>query len=206
MERESKEDLRKEIACLRERVSPEEKADWDQKLCREFFRQLDQNYSIFWKKMIYLYLDIRREAGTRLILQELWRRGIGTAVPKVCGRELEFYQIRGEGDSSVEALKPGYMGILEPVKVVCSQVRQEEALVVVPGLAFDRKGYRLGYGGGFYDRFFAREPKHPKWALAYGFQIRNSLPKENWDQRMDKIITPAETIESKGKYGIGGSI
>lgn len=185
-----KADLRREIRRMRERITPEKKAVWDQALCREFFHNLEKEKALSAKTVIYLYLDIRNEAGTIPILRELWQRGVRTAVPKTVGKELEFYEITGEKE-----LAPGYMGIFEPRTEVCRRAEEKEALVVVPGLAFDRAGYRLGYGGGYYDRFFSREGEHPRWGLAYGFQVRDQVPKENWDQKMDKIITPDGTID-----------
>lgn len=193
MERMRKTELRNKIARLRLGISPGEKREWDEKLCREFLQQLEQSAPQP-GQMIYLYLDVRNEAGTRQILVELWRRGIRTAVPKASQRELVFYEITPFFGSSGEELRPGYMGIPEPVEEACSRAEEPEALVVVPGVAFDRQGFRLGYGGGFYDRFFAREPKHSRWALAYGFQVMDEIPAEEWDQRMDKIITPGGVV------------
>ena len=86
------------------------------------------------------------------------------------------------------------MGIEEP-SAGCRPVNDKSALVLVPGVAFDREGRRLGYGGGYYDRFFAREPKHPRWGLAYAFQIVEKLPKEEWDQKVERVILPGKVIE-----------
>lgn len=56
------------------------------------------------------------------------------------------------------------------------------------------RGNRMGYGGGFYDRFFAEEPGHLRWGLAYEFQIFSHIPCEEWDQKMERILTPKQVI------------
>ena len=61
-------------------------------------------------------------------------------------------------------------------------------LLVVPALAVDKNNYRLGYGGGFYDRFLSAEPNHPTLALCYDFQIRENLPTEEFDIPVDTVI------------------
>lgn len=194
---EEKAGLRRQIRSLRQVVTAQEKERWDEALCRRFFRRFEK-----WRERelrvpgasgrpedgewVYLYMDIRNEAGTMPILRELWRRHIRTAVPRVEGKELQFYKIE-----SLDQLTSGHMGILEPMDGL-KKAKEQQALVVVPGVAFDHLGHRLGYGGGFYDRFFSREPRHPRWALAYGFQMVERIPWESWDERMDVIVTPEE--------------
>jgi len=60
--------------------------------------------------------------------------------------------------------------------------------VLMPGLAFDREGHRIGYGGGFYDKFLAAEPNHPTLALCYEFQIVSQLPVEEFDIPVDVVL------------------
>lgn len=174
--------LRLQIRSLREVVTAREKELWDKALCRRFFEQLEKRRGHC--PCVYLYMDIRNEAGTMPIMSELWKRHVRTAVPRVEGRELQFYVIEGP-----DQLTSGHMGIREPVDGL-KRAEERGALVVVPGVAFDHHGYRLGYGGGYYDRFFSREPEHPKWALAYDFQMVERVPYESWDERMDVILTP----------------
>lgn len=184
-----KKELRAEIIRRRNTLNEEVKSVWDEALYRKVWPVLEEEWrktaKPFW---IFLYMDIRGEAGTGMILEELWRNKIRTALPRVEGEELRFYLVSGK-----EELHPGYMGILEPSGNAAPAV-EDNALVLVPGMAFDRKGFRLGYGGGFYDRFFARCLGCRKWGLAYEFQIVEEVPHEAWDQRMDRIFTPAQVI------------
>ena len=64
----------------------------------------------------------------------------------------------------------------------------ENALILVPGLAFDDEGFRIGYGGGFYDKFLAKEPEHPTVALCYSFQMVDAIPTEDYDIPVDLVL------------------
>lgn len=180
--------IRSWVREQRKKVTPSVKQQWDERLCCQFFRLFDQDGSLPARSrmFVYLYMDFRNEAGTGRILQEFWRRGIRTAVPRTEGKEIFFYEIWEEGQ-----LCPGYQGIPEP-KEGLARAEDKPALVIVPGMAFDRKCFRIGYGGGFYDRFFAREPEHPRWALAYDFQVMDTVPHDCWDQPADLLITPKQ--------------
>ena len=173
-------------------MSREEKENWDALLCEQFITLLEE--VSFPVSSVYLYLDFRGEAGTRRILEELWAKNIPAALPRVEGEEIFFYAVQGWAD-----VCPGYMGIEEP-SARCRPVNDKSALVLVPGVAFDREGRRLGYGGGYYDRFFAREPGHPRWGLAYAFQVLEKLPKEDWDQKVERVILPGKVIEVQRRH------
>jgi 5-formyltetrahydrofolate cyclo-ligase len=84
-------------------------------------------------------------------------------------------------------VEKGYAGIPEPVED--GPVADDEtALVLMPGLAFDPEGHRIGYGGGFYDRFLAKEPEHPTLALCYAFQMLPKLETEEFDIPVDCVL------------------
>ena len=125
-------------------------------------------------KTLYVYLSANHEVRTDGVIAQARRDGKRVAVPKVEEKELRFYYL--EADTNLQA---GAFGILEPVDAQAAD--DPTALVLLPGLAFDRAGYRLGYGGGYYDRFLAREPKHPTVALCYGFQLLDRLPTDPHD-------------------------
>lgn len=125
-------------------------------------------------KTLYVYLSARQEVRTDGVIAQARRDGKRVAAPKVEGKELQFYYL--EEDTK---LQTGAFGILEPVNAQAAD--EPTALVLLPGLAFDRAGYRLGYGGGYYDRFLARESDHPTVALCYGFQLLDRLPTEPHD-------------------------
>jgi 5-formyltetrahydrofolate cyclo-ligase len=133
-------------------------------------------------KSIYGYLPYNQEVRTVPMLEQALRDGKRVAVPKCYGDEMRFIWM--EDLSNVEK---GYAGIPEPVED--GPVADDEtALVLMPGLAFDPEGHRIGYGGGFYDRFLAKEPDHPTLALCYAFQMLPKLETEEFDIPVDCVL------------------
>lgn len=133
-------------------------------------------------RSIYGYLPFNQEVRTLPILQQALRDGKRVAVPKCVGNELRFIWL-----DDLDAVEKSPMGIPEPL--ADSPVAEDEtALVLMPGVAFDKTGRRIGYGGGFYDRFLAREDKHPTVALCYEFQLFEKLETEEFDIPVDKVL------------------
>lgn len=133
-------------------------------------------------KTIYGYLPYNQEVRTVPMLQQALHDGKRVAVPKVYGDEMKFIYL-----DDLTQVEKGYAGIPEPV--ADGPVAQDEtALVLMPGLAFDPQGHRLGYGGGFYDKFLASEPNHPTLALCYEFQMLPSLETEAHDIPVDTVL------------------
>ena len=133
-------------------------------------------------KTIYGYLPYNQEVRTVAMLEQALRDGKRVAVPKCYGDEMKF--IFMDDLSKVES---GYAGIPEPI--ADEPVADDEtALVLMPGMAFDAEGHRIGYGGGFYDKFLSREPNHPTLALCYEFQMLPHLETEEHDIPVDYVI------------------
>ena len=133
-------------------------------------------------KTIYGYLPYNQEVRTVSMLQKALDDGKRVAVPKCYGDEMRFIYL--EDLSQVES---GYCGIPEPV--ADEPVADDPtALVLMPGLAFTERGDRMGYGGGFYDKFLAAEPNHPTLALCYAFQMVEYIPTEEYDIPVDCVL------------------
>ncbi len=131
---------------------------------------------------IYGYLPYNQEVRTVPMLERAIAEGKRVAVPKVIGEDMKFIYIR-----DMSRVEKGYAGIPEPVDD--GPVADDPtALVLMPGLAFDREGHRIGYGGGFYDRFLAEEPDHPTLALCYDFQMQDALETEEFDIPVDAVL------------------
>lgn len=173
-----KSELRSYIRDRKRAMSPEEIELASVHLARQFYEtQLYRN-----ARTIYGYLPYNQEVRTLPILQQALNDGKRVAVPKVFGEEMRFIYL-----DDLSLVEKGYAGIPEPV--ADGPVAQEEdALILMPGLAFDSQGNRMGYGGGFYDRFLSREPKHPTVALCYAFQIVPSIPVEENDIPVDLVL------------------
>lgn len=133
-------------------------------------------------KTIYGYLPYNQEVRTWELLQRALDDGKQVAVPKVYGDEMRFIYLK-----DLQQVEKGYSGIPEPI--ADEPVADDPtALVLMPGLAFDPEGHRVGYGGGFYDKFLSAEPDHPTIALCYGFQVFPSLETEEFDIPVDVVI------------------
>ena len=134
---------------------------------------------------IFCYVDFRKEVRTREIIEESWCRKKTVAVPKVEGDVMKFYQVKQWSD-----LKAGYMGILEPeesCEEICAENRN--SLMIMPGVAFDEKRNRIGYGGGYYDKYLSQTGDIYKVAVAFEHQVYQELPCEEHDLRPDIIVT-----------------
>ena len=133
-------------------------------------------------KTIYGYLPYNQEVRTIPMLEQALRDGKQVAVPKVLGDDMRFITL-----TDLSQVAPGYAGIPEPVAdgPIADDVH---ALVLMPGLAFDPAGHRVGYGGGFYDRFLEQEKEHPTLALCYDFQMLDQIETEEHDIPVDYVI------------------
>jgi len=133
-------------------------------------------------KTIYGYLPYNQEVRTTPMLAQALKDGKKVAVPKVYGDEMKFIYL-----SDLTQVEKGYSGIPEPI--ADGPIGDDEtALVLMPGMAFDPQGHRIGYGGGFYDKFLAEEPNHPTLALCYEFQVLPQLETEEHDIPVDCVI------------------
>lgn len=133
-------------------------------------------------KTIYGYLPYNQEVRTVPMLERALADGKRVAVPKVYGDQMKFIYM-----TDLCRVEKGYAGIPEPIDN--DPVAEDPtALVLMPGLAFDQEGHRIGYGGGFYDRFLAEEPRHPTVALCYEFQMVPRLEVEEFDVPVDCVL------------------
>ena len=133
-------------------------------------------------KSIYGYLPYNQEVRTVAMLEQAMRDGKRVAVPKCYGDEMRFLWM-----DDLSKVEKGYAGIPEPI--ADEPIADDPtALVLMPGLAFDPQGHRIGYGGGFYDKFLAGEPTHPTLALCYDFQMLEYLETEAHDLPVDVVL------------------
>lgn len=180
----SKIELRKEILESRKKLSVQTMMEWDHAALEQLKKlKLKEKTSI-----IYCYISVRGETGTEAIIRYYLSLGLRIAVPRVKGKLMDFYYIHSYDD-----LKPGCFGIPEP-DLSCEKAIDKKAPVIVPGVAFSEQYERVGYGAGFYDRFFEQEPEHEKIAVCYDFQLVKAIAVENHDILMDRVITPTKSL------------
>lgn len=174
----NKQELRKTIREQKRAMTPEEVERRSAELMRLFLASDAYKNA----KTIYGYLPYNQEVRTVPMLEQAQRDGKRVAVPKVYGDEMKFLYL----DDLTQVAK-GYSGIPEPIADE-PEADDETALVLMPGLAFDPQGHRIGYGGGFYDKFLCAEPNHPTVALCYDFQVLPVLETEEFDIPVDQVI------------------
>ena len=173
-----KKELRRAIR-ERKRAMPEEEIASRSARLGELFAQSEAYRNA---ATIYGYLPYNQEVRTVPMLEQAIRDGKKVAVPKVYGDIMKFIYLE-----DLTQVEKGYAGIPEPIADE-PVAYDETALVLMPGLAFDPQGHRIGYGGGFYDKFLAAEPNHPTLALCYEFQMLPQLDTEEHDIPVNTVL------------------
>ena len=173
-----KKQLRSLIRDQKRAMSPEQIQQKSERLC-ELFLNTEQYKNA---KTVYGYLPYNQEVRTVPALQQALQDGKKVAVPKVYGDQMRFIYI-----TDFDSLEKSDMGIPEPIADT-PVADDPAALVLMPGVVFDKEGHRIGYGGGFYDKFLAAEPEHPTVALCYDFQVLPKLETEEFDIPVDLVL------------------
>ncbi len=137
---------------------------------------------------ILFFSSFGSEVETQGMIKEALMEERRVILPLTCQEErrLKLYEI-----NSLDQLKEGVYGIMEPDSCSCRPVESKELeVIIIPGLIFDYRGYRIGYGGGYYDRLLEnKDPAVPGIALAFEIQLREGIPVEDHDLPVDKLIT-----------------
>lgn len=173
-----KQALRKQIRDQKRAMTEEQIVSKSEKLGELFLASEAYRQA----KTIYGYLPYNQEVRTVAMLEQAIADGKRVAVPKCYGDEMRFIYL-----DDLSKVEKGYCGIPEPVED--GPVAEDKtALVLMPGLAFTKEGLRMGYGGGFYDKFLASEPEHPTLALCYDFQMVEHIPTEEYDIPVNTVL------------------
>ncbi|MGE7951674.1 5-formyltetrahydrofolate cyclo-ligase [Lysinibacillus xylanilyticus] len=148
---------------------------------------------------IGITISNKPEVDTIQLIEELWQLGKKVAVPK-CNpktREMTFYAI-----DSFAQLETVYMHLREPIPEKCEFVDANEMdVILVPGVVFDKFGYRIGYGGGYYDRYVLNCSKGKLVSLLFDEQLYEQVPTDAHDCPVDIIVTPTKRIDCVTQRG-----
>lgn len=178
----NKNDVRKKILDIRDNIDEHEKQIMDYKVFTNIINSNGYKNST----NIFLFVSYNSEVDTHRIINYSLENGKRVFLPKVISREAGMETIEIKSFSDLEKSK---YGILEPYGNKYASPEEIE-VVFAPGLAFDKKGGRLGYGAGFYDRYLMLLKKTTaKIGLCYSFQVIENVPMEEYDIKMDGIIT-----------------
>ena len=144
-------------------------------------------------KTIMFFVSFNSEVNTHEMIKKTF--GSKTVVvPKIAQNAIEPSLII-DFDSLIQS---GKFGILEPIDIMKIAYKNID-LVLVPGIAFDSEGHRLGYGFGYYDKFLRKVPKAAKIGLCFDFQVVDKVPKEEHDVPVDFIVTEKRVLECRKK-------
>ena len=174
--------MRNKYRELRKNMSPTVKARADNLI----YEKLIRTWQYRKHDILFTYVSTPIEVDTRKIIETALNDGKRVAVPRCIGgtHEMDFYFI-----NSLDDLEPGTFGVLEPITEKCLKVtRFKEGLCIVPALSFDLNGYRLGYGGGYYDRFLAKFSGDTV-GICYSSCIRREMIKGRYDRPVSLVIT-----------------
>lgn len=146
---------------------------------------------------VALYAPLHNETDTGLILAAAFQAGKRVLYPAVCGHQMVFRRV-----DRVETLQEGAFGILEPCPTGADHQADEADLIIVPGVAFDLSGHRIGYGKGFYDRFLQHPGRRAHLVgLCHDFQLTDgAIPADVHDIPMEIIVSDKRIIRI---YGVG---
>lgn len=189
----TKSEIRRHNKALRKELAKDLMYEYNRKI-RERLYSLD----VFKEcTMLFTYISFGKEVATHDIINQALLMNKKVYVPKVEQNEINFYEIH-----DLDNLIRSDFGILEPegnIQHKYTGFNDNNKLMLLPGLAFDIAGNRIGYGAGYYDRYLGKFPRN-KWvklALAYDFQLTDRLDAGVYDVPADYIITPDKYIICK---------
>lgn len=179
----NKKEIRDYIKIKRNELKTEEKNKFDKCI----FNKLIESQEYINATNIFIYVSFQGEVDTYEIIKHAFKNHKRVYVPKVISKK---FGMKAVEIKDLKDLKVGVCGIYEPDSFDNAVGENIIELVIVPGVAFDLSGGRVGYGGGFYDRFLKKlNPNATKIALAYDFQLINEIVIEEHDIKVDRIIT-----------------
>lgn len=186
---EDKKTVRKRMRDIRKSINPSDKKLWDEKIFRniistDLYRNSDT---------ILCYISTETEVDTRILIEYALKDGKKIAVPR-CNDDntMTFFEI-----SSLNSLERSAFGIDEPSEKIHRKIKESEienALCIVPALSFDKYGMRIGYGGGYYDRFLQKY-NISTIGICYDLCISEKIDSQVHDVRIKNIITEKAIME-----------
>jgi 5-formyltetrahydrofolate cyclo-ligase len=184
----SKVELRGEMRRLRAAIPPEERARGAGRI-EDRVMALDEVRAA---RAVLLFYAFGSEVATRAISERLHAEGKRLLLPFLGLEGMEAAEVRPGAplvSTAYGPREPPHRVALDPAAV---------DVVITPGLAFDRRGYRLGYGGGHYDRYLSRlRPEASSVGLAFSIQVIDRIPEDPFDQRVHLIVTDVEVIDCR---------
>lgn len=188
--KQKKIEIRSKHKKLRNNMDPEQKSVLDKALTQNFIT----NPHYLDSDVIFAFISKDIEVDTRGIIEDAWAKGKRVCVPR-CNTEeklMDYYYI-----NSYDDLLTGAYGLQEPDISKCQKVEDlSKGICIVPGLVYDREGYRLGFGKGYYDRFLINF-QGITIGVCYSRCVEPSLPRGYYDRPIDFVITEKYTVDTR---------
>ena len=174
---ETKKEMRKRIIEMRSRLPEQYRALKSRQICSSILSSEIYRDS----GSVYGYVPFHDEVDIWPVLMNALKDGKKIAVPRICGDDMEFFYISGQED-----LEDGFKGIREP-KSCTEKAEAKMPLIIAPGVAFTKEGFRMGYGKGFYDKYLSTHPAYA-YGVCFEEQIMPEIPVNERDYRLNGII------------------
>ncbi len=175
--------LRSQARVLRNALAIEEREHLSFELCKRLRKKLEE---VSWLKKILLFYPLGSEVSLLPLAEDLLKDGYEIYFPVTLKEGIRFYRV-----TSLSDFVEGRFHVMEPVsREECYE--NGNAVSLTPGLAFTMKGSRIGYGGGYYDRFLKSHPWVFSIGVCFDQQLLPEIPQEEWDVSMDAICTPSQ--------------
>lgn len=188
----NKNELRIRTLKIREDMSAREVTTRSKKITQNFIENFPNN---LFKTIqtIAIYYPIRNEVETALLFTHFKKNKKHILYPRTDKKEMYFYQVFERFE-----LKSGNFGIAEPNPEVHPYIEKPD-LIIVPGVCFTKKGDRIGYGAGYYDKFLSKNPDIMTVGLCFDFQLFDAWNKDSHDHEIQMIYTESQFIVSKAE-------
>ena len=187
MMKEKKNELRKQITAEKKKYQQDVRSCWSSLL----FEKLEQNPAFLKANVILLYYSLPDEVETHSFIEK-WSKKKRILLPVVKGDSLEIRPFEGN-----DSLCTGAYHIQEPSTPLFTNYNQIE-LAIVPGVGFDSHGNRLGRGKGYYDKLLPLLPSAYKIGVCFKYQVCETIPHDDYDQKMDEVWTESGKLPSNG--------
>jgi len=170
--------LREKMLALRAGLLPSDKRRHDHSICDQLWQLVEETGA----SRVHTYLPMGDEVDIFPFIGAMLEKGLTVVAPKsLKGRRMENLVLQ-----SLSELEAGIFGTSHPASGLVYDGSYD--LFIVPGLAFDRQGNRIGYGAGYYDAFLGSQPSGQKLGICYPFQVLDELPAEGHDVRLDGVL------------------
>lgn len=180
----AKAEVRKQMLSKRAFLIRKNKKEYDQRVCDALWNIIEERNC----KVIHAYLPMGTEINTTPLIQRMLDAGKTVVSPKTLPkRKLQNLVLK-----SLDEIEKGVFGTTHPANTY--EYTGNYDLIIVPGLAFDKDRYRVGYGGGYYDNFLVSQPNAYKPGIFYPVQEIEKVPRESHDIQLDTIITFKDII------------